>query len=139
MRLDTAPNSQSIKLLLLVDHVQVRLLPLPKSDKKCQKEDIEFFQFQKFQQWLFTLEEWSLCQSSTLKKKFTSNHCWWDFKCMPKIISPSLLKCQNHPPLFYAIEESLTLMPTSQRSNSKLSWTNKDGVGPLWEIEDTIV
>lgn len=75
MKLDTTLNSQSIKSLSLVDHVQVRLPHLLKSDNKCHKEDTEFSLSLKFQLWLSMLEEWSLCLSSTPNKKFISNLC----------------------------------------------------------------
>ena len=99
-------------------------------------KDSEYSWFLKFPLLWCKLVAWFWWPSSTFRKESNSKVCWSASKCMLKITLLVWLKWANHPQLFSAIEELLTLLLTSPRKSSKLLWTRKDGAGSPSEIED---
>lgn len=135
---ETIQNSQFTKLSLQEVHAVEKPPHWTEWERKCPNEVSEYFQFQKSQQWSSSLAVWFLCPNFLLRKKSNSNQNSSNSKSMPRIISPSWLKCQNLPPSYCVIEEQSIHMPTFQKKNSNQSWTKKDGAGSTWETEDTI-
>ncbi len=134
---ETTQSIQFTKSQSLVDLVLEKVPLCKRLRSNFRIKDSVYFRFPKYQLWLSWPEVWSWWPNSIFSKELSSKVCWLDSKCTRKITSLNWQKWANHPLLCFAIEEWLTLLLMSPKRNSRPLWTNKDGLGLLWEIEDT--